>query len=147
MKKTRILRPNHLSPVDIQNLILDINIQAIESLEQDNSLDKWALLLDNFNSSIPEAKSRASRIKAMFQDWRDSGNGLPIKLLTLLNRNWFNTLRSTLYRVEGYLIEGNLESFWEVWEIFNEVERLRTDNYTGALSVDVQLSKRLTKKS
>lgn len=147
MKKTRILRPNHLSPVDIQNLILDINIQAIESLEQDNSLDKWALLLDNFNSSIPEAKSRASRIKTMFQDWRDSGNGLPIRLLTLLNRNWFNTLRSTLYRVEGYLIEGNLESFWEVWEIFNEVERLRTDNYTGALSVDVQLSKRLTKKS
>lgn len=147
MKKTRILRPNHLSPVDIQNLILDINIQAIESLEQDNSLDKWALLLDNFNSSIPEAKSRASRIKTMFQDWRDSGNGLPIRLLTLLNRNWFNTLRSTLYMVEGYLIEGNLESFWEVWEIFNEVERLRTDNYTGALSVDVQLSKRLTKKS
>lgn len=135
-KKLALRRP--LTKLNIFHLILDINIQALDGLIEEDDLKKWEILMDNYQSSLEEVKKRALEIRDDLICLREvSKNAKIVPLISLqgLETRWYNTLKSTLYMMEGDLILENQESINELWGDFFYVDEQRTDNMIKPLEI------------
>lgn len=135
-KKLALRRP--LTKLNIFHLILDINIQALDGLIEEDDLKKWEILMDNYQSSLEEVKKRALEIRGDLICLREvSKNAKIVPLISLqgMDTRWYNTLKSTLYMMEGDLILENQESINELWGDFFYVDEQRTDNMIKPLEI------------
>ena len=56
-----------LSAQEIWNQIMDVHIQALESLLEDKSLDKWKIIFPCYETSLEAVESMAREYIAAFQ--------------------------------------------------------------------------------
>lgn len=129
-----------LSMYEILDMVLSINIEAIEETLREGSVDKWGFLLENYQSSIDEVKNNANRIKGVYMDIRDDiqgNNYLNItKALSNIPLKWLNTLKYTLYLIEpDLLFQKSHSGVWDLWDLFFSVEENSGMNYVKPLNI------------
>lgn len=129
-----------LSMYEILDMVLSINIEAIEETLREGSVDKWGFLLENYQSSIDEVKNNANRIKGVYMDIRDDiqgNNYLNItKALNIIPLKWLNTLKYTLYLIEpDLLFQKSHSGVWDLWDLFFSVEENSGMNYVKPLNI------------
>ena len=100
----------HLSAQEIWNQIMDVHIQALESLLKDKSLDKWKIIFPCYGTSLEAVESMAREYIEAFKGvqgntFNERYEGVETMLVTGLNQRWFNTIMSTLYMMEEDLME------------------------------------------
>lgn len=138
MEKTplsKVIRlSRELSQEDIYKRVLEINIQALYNLIESNDLKKWEFLLNNFQSSIEDAKSIA-------YDWIDKFRTeqqreyINKTFLRKLPVKWLNTLKMTLYIMEEDLILHSSEGVYNLWDTFFSIDESRQLNYSINLNL------------
>ena len=123
----------HLSAQEIWNQIMDVHIQALESLLEDKRLDKWNIIFLCYETSLEVVESMAREYIEAFK--RVQGNtfneryeDVETMLVTGLNQRWFNTIMSTLYMMEEDLMEMSSDSVFTLWDIFFTCQALRKEN-------------------
>ena len=104
-----------LSAQEIWNQIIDINIQALESLLEDKSLDKWKIIFPCYGTSLEAVESMAKEYIYAFQrvqgdTFNNRYEDIENMLVNGLNQRWFNTIMSTLYMMEEDLMEMSSDS-------------------------------------
>lgn len=129
-----------LSMYEILDMVLSVNIEAIEETLREGSVDKWGFLLENYQSSIDEVKNNANRIKRVYMDIRDDiqgNNYLNItKALSNISLKWLNTLKYTLYLIEpDLLFQKSHSGVWDLWDLFFSVEENSGMNYVKPLNI------------
>jgi hypothetical protein len=129
-----------LSMYEILDMVLSVNIEAIEETLREGSVDKWGFLLENYQSSIDEVKNNANRIKGVYMDIRDDiqgNNYLNItKALSNIPLKWLNTLKYTLYLIEpDLLFQKSHSGVWDLWDLFFSVEENSGMNYVKPLNI------------
>lgn len=129
-----------LSMYEILDMVLSVNIEAIEETLREGSVDKWDFLLENYQSSIDEVKNNANRIKGVYMDIRDDiqgNNYLNItKALSNIPLKWLNTLKYTLYLIEpDLLFQKSHSGVWDLWDLFFSVEENSGMNYVKPLNI------------
>lgn len=129
-----------LSMYEILDMVLSVNIEAIEETLREGSVDKWGFLLENYQSSIDEVKNNANRIKGVYMDIRDDiqgNNYLNItKALSNTPLKWLNTLKYTLYLIEpDLLFQKSHSGVWDLWDLFFSVEENSGMNYVKPLNI------------
>ena len=129
-----------LSMYEILDMVLSVNIEAIEETLREGSVDKWGFLLENYQSSIDEVKNNANRIKGVYMDIRDDiqgNNYLNItKALSNIPLKWLNTLKYTLYLIEpDLLFQKSHSGVWDLWDLFFSVEENSGMNYVEPLNI------------
>lgn len=129
-----------LSMYEILDMVLSINIEAIEETLREGSVDKWGFLLENYQSSIDEVKNNANRIKGVYMDIKDDiqgNNYLNItKALSNIPLKWLNTLKYTLYLIEpDLLFQKSHSGVWDLWDLFFSVEENSGMNYVKPLNI------------
>lgn len=129
-----------LSIYEILDMVLSVNIEAIEETLREGSVDKWGFLLENYQSSIDEVKNNANRIKGVYMDIRDDiqgNNYLNItKALSNIPLKWLNTLKYTLYLIEpDLLFQKSHSGVWDLWDLFFSVEENSGMNYVKPLNI------------
>lgn len=129
-----------LSMYEILDMVLSVNIEAIEETLREGSVDKWGFLLENYQSSIDEVKNNANRIKEVYMDIRDDiqgNNYLNItKALSNVPLKWLNTLKYTLYLIEpDLLFQKSHSGVWDLWDLFFSVEENSGMNYVKPLNI------------
>lgn len=129
-----------LSMYEILDMVLSVNIEAIEETLREGSVDKWGFLLENYQSSIDEVKNNANRIKEVYMDIRDDiqgNNYLNItKALSNISLKWLNTLKYTLYLIEpDLLFQKSHSGVWDLWDLFFSVEENSGMNYVKPLNI------------
>ena len=125
---------------EILDMVLSVNIEAIEETLREGSVDKWGFLLENYQSSIDEVKNNANRIKEVYMDIRDDiqgNNYLNItKALSNVPLKWLNTLKYTLYLIEpDLLFQKSHSGVWDLWDLFFSVEENSGMNYVKPLNI------------
>ena len=125
---------------EILDMVLSVNIEAIEETLREGSVDKWGFLLENYQSSIDEVKNNANRIKGVYMDIRDDiqgNNYLNItKALSNIPLKWLNTLKYTLYLIEpDLLFQKSHSGVWDLWDLFFSVEENSGMNYVKPLNI------------
>lgn len=129
-----------LSMYEILDMVLSVNIEAIEETLREGSVDKWGFLLENYQSSIDEVKNNANRIKGVYMDIKDDiqgNNYLNItKALSNIPLKWLNTLKYTLYLIEpDLLFQKSHSGVWDLWDLFFSVEENSGMNYVKPLNI------------
>lgn len=129
-----------LSMYEILDMVLSVNIEAIEETLREGSVDKWGFLLENYQGSIDEVKNNANRIKGVYMDIRDDiqgNNYLNItKALSNIPLKWLNTLKYTLYLIEpDLLFQKSHSGVWDLWDLFFSVEENSGMNYVKPLNI------------
>lgn len=129
-----------LSMYEILDMVLSVNIEAIEETLREGSVDKWGFLLENYQSSIDEVKNNANRIKGVYMDIKDDiqgNNYLNItKALSNIPLKWLNTLKYTLYLIEpDLLFQKSHLGVWNLWDLFFYVEENLGMNYVKPLNI------------
>ena len=129
-----------LSMYEILDMVLSVNIEAIEETLREGSVDKWGFLLENYQSSIDEVKNNANRIKGVYMGIRDDiqgNNYLNItKALSNIPLKWLNTLKYTLYLIEpDLLFQKSHSGVWDLLDLFFSVEENSGMNYVKPLNI------------
>lgn len=129
-----------LSMYEILDMVLSINIEAIEETLREGSVDKWGFLLENYQSSIDEVKNNANRIKGVYMDIKDDIQGNNCSNITEALSNiplkWLNTLKYTLYLMEpDLLFQKSHLGVWDLWDLFFYVEENLGMNYVKPLNI------------
>lgn len=137
--KIHLKRP--LSAQEIWNRIMDIQIQALESLLEDKSLDKWKIIFPCYGTSLEAVESMAREYIAAFQGVQgDTFNNryedIETMLVKGLNNRWLNTLMSTLYMMEEDLMEMSSDSVFTLWDIFFTCQALRKENHVVTMGLN-----------
>lgn len=130
----------HLSAQEIWNQIMDVHIQALESLLEDKSLDKWKIIFPCYGTSLEAVESMAREYIEAFK--RVQGNTFneryeDVEMLIIgLNQRWFNTIMSTLYMMEEDLMEMSSDSVFTLWDILFTCQALRRENNVVAMGLN-----------
>lgn len=130
----------HLSAQEIWNQIMDVHIQALESLLEDKSLDKWKIIFPCYGTSLEAVESMAREYIEAFK--RVQGNTFneryeDVEILIIgLNQRWFNTIMSTLYMMEEDLMEMSSDSVFTLWDILFTCQALRRENNVVAMGLN-----------
>lgn len=137
--KIHLKRP--LSAQEIWNRIMDIQIQALESLLEDKSLDKWKIIFPCYGTSLEAVESMAREYIAAFQrvqgdTFNNRYEDIETMLVKGLNNRWLNTLMSTLYMMEEDLMEMSSDSVFTLWDIFFTCQALRKENYVVTMGLN-----------
>lgn len=137
--KLRLQRP--LSPKDIWNQIMDIQIQALESLVEEKDLKKWEIIFPCFGSSLVRAEDIARKYITFFNGLRgdlfdEDFPELEKALVRTMPPRWFSTIMSTLYMMEDDLMECNAESVHTLWDILFTCKALREEDNVVAMGLN-----------
>ena len=137
--KIHLKRP--LSAQEIWNRIMDIQIQALESLLEDKSLDKWKIIYPCYGTSLEAVESMAREYIAAFQrvqgdTFNNRYEDIETMLVKGLNNRWLNTLMSTLYMMEEDLMEMSSDSVFTLWDIFFTCQALRKENHVVTMGLN-----------
>lgn len=137
--KIHLKRP--LSAREIWNRIMDIQIQALESLLEDKSLDKWKIIFPCYGTSLEAVESMAREYIAAFQrvqgdTFNNRYEDIETMLVKGLNNRWFNTIMSTLYMMEEDLMEMSSDSVFTLWDIFFTCQALRKENHVVTMGLN-----------
>lgn len=137
--KIHLKRP--LSAQEIWNRIMDIQIQALESLLEDKSLDKWKIIFPCYGTSLEAVESMAREYIADFQrvqgdTFNNRYEDIETMLVKGLNNRWFNTIMSTLYMMEEDLMEMSSDSVFTLWDIFFTCQALRKENHVVTMGLN-----------
>lgn len=137
--KIHLKRP--LSAQEIWNRIMDIQIQALESLLEDKSLDKWKIIFPYYGTSLEAVESMAREYIAAFQrvqgdTFNNRYEDIETMLVKGLNNRWLNTLMSTLYMMEEDLMEMSSDSVFTLWDIFFTCQALRKENHVVTMGLN-----------
>ncbi len=137
--KIHLKRP--LSAQEIWNRIMDIQIQALESLLEDKSLDKWKIIFPCYGTSLEAVESMAREYIAAFQrvqgdTFNNRYEDIETMLVKGLNNRWLNTLMSTLYMMEEDLMEMSSDSVFTLWDIFFTCQALRKENHVVTMGLN-----------
>lgn len=137
--KIHLKRP--LSAPEIWNRIMDIQIQALESLLEDKSLDKWKIIFPCYGTSLEAVESMAREYIAAFQrvqgdTFNNRYEDIETMLVKGLNNRWFNTIMSTLYMMEEDLMEMSSDSVFTLWDIFFTCQALRKENHVVTMGLN-----------
>lgn len=137
--KIHLKRP--LSAQEIWNRIMDIQIQALESLLEDKSLDKWKIIFLCYGTSLEAVESMAREYIAAFQrvqgdTFNNRYEDIEDMLMNGLNNRWLNTLMSTLYMMEEDLMEMSSDSVFTLWDIFFTCQALRKENHVVTMGLN-----------
>lgn len=132
----------HLSAQEIWNQIMDVQIQALESLLEDKSLDRWKIIFSYHGTSLENVEGMAKGYIYMFQSLRGDTfntnyNKVENVLVNTLNTRWFNTIMSTLYMMEEDLMEMSSDSVFTLWDIFFTCQTLRRENNIVAMGLNL----------
>lgn len=130
-----------LSAQEIWNQIMDIHIQALESLLEDKSLDKWKTIFPCYGTSLEAVESMAKVYIKTFRSvqgntFNDRYGDIEKMLITKLNQRWFNTIMSTLYMMEEDLMEMSSDSVFILWDIFFTCQTIREENNVVAMRLN-----------
>ena len=92
----RLKLQSHLSAQDIWNQIMDVQIQALESLLEDKSLDKWKIIFPCYGTSLESVESLAREYIESFKrvkgdTFNNRYDDIENMLVNGLNQRWFNT--------------------------------------------------------
>lgn len=137
--KLRLQRP--LSPKDIWNQIMDIQIQALESLIEEKDLKKWEIIFPCYGTSLSQAEGIAKEYLNFFKSLRgdlfdNDFHVLECALVRNMPPRWFNTIMSTLYMMEEDLMECNAESVHTLWDILFTCQALREEDNVVAMGLN-----------
>lgn len=138
--KIHLKRP--LSAQEIWNQIMDVQIQALESLLEDKSLDKWKIIFPCYGTSLESVESLAREYIESFKRMKgDTFNNryddIENMLVNGLNQRWFNTIMSTLYMMEEDLMEMSSDSVFILWDILFTCQALRKENNVVAMGLNI----------
>ena len=133
---------SHISAQDIWNQIMDVQIQALESLLEDKSLDKWKIIFPCYGTSLESVESLAREYIESFKRMKgDTFNNryddIENMLVNGLNQRWFNTIMSTLYMMEEDLMEMSSDSVFILWDILFTCQALRKENNVVAMGLNI----------
>ena len=138
-----LLRTN-LSAVSIFQMILDINIQAIEEVQKENQegySSEYLPLILAMSQGISGIKNISEIWKKTFQEYKRALDNCETSIYSILidlygiNPRWFNTLRSTLYIMEEDLLVASQPSVIYLWDQFFQVEDHFKVNFTKNLKI------------
>ena len=140
-KSIKIHLKGPLSAQEIWNRIMDIQIQALESLLEDKSLDKWKIIFPCYGTSLEAVESMAREYIAAFQrvqgdTFNNRYEDIEDMLMNGLNNRWLNTLMSTLYMMEEDLMEMSSDSVFTLWDIFFTCQALRKENHMVTMGLN-----------
>lgn len=140
-KSIKIHLKGPLSAQEIWNRIMDIQIQALESLLEDKSLDKWKIIFLCYGTSLEAVESMAREYIAAFQrvqgdTFNNRYEDIEDMLVNGLNNRWLNTLMSTLYMMEEDLMEMSSDSVFTLWDIFFTCQALRKENHVVTMGLN-----------
>lgn len=140
-KSIKIHLKGPLSAQEIWNRIMDIQIQALESLLEDKSLDKWKIIFPCYGTSLEAVESMAREYIAAFQrvqgdTFNNRYEDIEDMLMNGLNNRWLNTLMSTLYLMEEDLMEMSSDSVFTLWDIFFTCQALRKENHVVTMGLN-----------
>lgn len=140
-KSIKIHLKGPLSAQEIWNRIMDIQIQALESLLEDKSLDKWKIIFPCYGTSLEAVESMAREYIAAFQrvqgdTFNNRYEDIEDMLMNGLNNRWLNTLMSTLYMMEEDLMEMSSDSVFTLWDIFFTCQALRKENHVVTMGLN-----------
>lgn len=140
-KSIKIHLKGPLSAQEIWNRIMDIQIQALESLLEDKSLDKWKIIFPCYGTSLEAVESMAREYIAAFQrvqgdTFNNRYEDIEDMLINGLNNRWLNTLMSTLYMMEEDLMEMSSDSVFTLWDIFFTCQALRKENHVVTMGLN-----------
>lgn len=138
----RLKLQRHLSAQDIWNQIMDVQIQALESLLEDKSLDKWKIIFPCYGTSLEAVESMAREYIEAFKRMKgDTFNNryddIENMLVNGLNQRWFNTIMSTLYMMEEDLMEMSSDSVFILWDILFTCQTFRKENNVVAMGLNI----------
>lgn len=138
--KIHLKRP--LSAQDIWNQIMDVQIQALESLLEDKSLDKWKIIFPCYGTSLESVESLAREYIESFKrvkgdTFNNRYDDIENMLVNGLNQRWFNTIMSTLYMMEEDLMEMSSDSVFILWDILFTCQALRKENNVVAMGLNI----------
>lgn len=141
-KSIKIYLKRPLSAQEIWNRIMDIQIQALESLLEDKSLDKWKIIFPCYGTSLEAVESMAREYIAAFQrvqgdTFNNRYEDIETMLVKGLNNRWLNTLMSTLYMMEEDLMEMSSDSVFTLWDIFFTCQALRKENHVVTMGLNI----------
>lgn len=137
--KIPLRRP--LSAQEIWNRIMDIQIQALESLLEDKDLDKWKIIFPSYGTSLEQVESIAKSYIRQFNElkgdvFNDDYCVIENHLVYRLSARWFNTIMSTLYMMEEDLMETSPYAVFTLWDIFFTCQALRKENHVVAMGLN-----------
>lgn len=138
--KIHLKRP--LSAQEIWNQIMDVQIQALESLLEDKSLDKWKIIFPCYGTSLESVESLAREYIESFKrvkgdTFNNRYDDIENMLVNGLNQRWFNTIMSTLYMMEEDLMEMSSDSVFILWDILFTCQALRKENNVVAMGLNI----------
>lgn len=130
-----------LSAQEIWNRIMNIQIQALESLLEDKDLDKWKIIFPSYGTSLEQVESIAKSYIRQFNElkgdvFNDDYCVIENHLVYRLSARWFNTLMSTLYMMEEDLMETSPDAVFILWDIFFTCQALRKENHVVAMGLN-----------
>lgn len=136
--KLKLERP--LSAQEIWNRIMDIEIQALEKLLEEKSLDKWKTIFPCCGSSLEYTETQAKKYITIFQGlqgntYSKDPQAVENMLVNRLNLRWFNTLMSTLFMTEDELLRTSSDSVFELWDLFFTAQAMREENNVVAMGL------------
>lgn len=137
----RLNRP--LSSLQIFDRVLEINIQAIQKVIEDRSLEEFQTIFQVHGASLEQAKVLANTKIARFEGTKSllndlNGHGIMkafLNNLYIFDRKWFDTLKSTLYMMEEELIISGGEEVFKLWDVFFEIEEENEANFIRPLKI------------
>lgn len=140
-KSIKIPLKRPLSAQEIWNRIMDIQIQALESLLEDKDLDKWKIIFPSYGTSLEQVESIAKSYIRQFESlkgntFNDEYYVIENSLVEGLSIRWFNTLMSTLYMMEEDLMETSPDAVFTLWDIFFTCQALRKENHVVAMGLN-----------
>lgn len=140
-KSIKILLKRPLSAQEIWNRIMDIQIQALESLLEDKDLDKWKIIFPVYGTSLEQVESIAKSYIRQFNELKGNVFNeeycvIETHLVYRLSSRWFNTLMSTLYMMEEDLMETSPEAVFTLWDIFFTCQALRKENHVVTMGLN-----------
>lgn len=129
-----------LSAREIWNRILGIEIQALEQLLEEKSLDKWKTIFPCYGSSLEAVEDLARGYITAFQELQGDTfdkhpEAVENMLVKGLNPRWFNTLMSILFMMEDELLRTSSDSVFELWDLFFTAQALREENNVVAMGL------------
>lgn len=140
-KSIKIPLKRPLSAQEIWNRIMDIQIQALESLLEDKDLDKWKIIFPSYGTSLEQVESIAKSYIRQFESlkgntFNDEYYVIENSLVEGLSIRWFNTLMSTLYMMEEDLMETSPDAVFILWDIFFTCQALRKENHVVTMGLN-----------
>ena len=140
-KSIKIPLKRPLSAQEIWNRIMDIQIQALESLLEDKDLDKWKIIFPSYGTSLEQVEAIAKSYIRQFNElkgdvFNDDYCVIENHLVYRLSARWFNTIMSTLYMMEEDLMETSPDAVFTLWDIFFTCQTLRKGNHVVAMGLN-----------